>query len=231
VGAGWPRGWRDPDVVGRLGPGEVRGPVEDADSAVRRERQAADGEAVGEVVGQDDGVDGAVLVGEADLLAAGSGGCGRDPGAGRVDGLAVAVQPGAQFVQRSLLEVGDAAGAVGADVDQQVAAVGDDVGQQVDQLGAGEGVGGGLLGVVPEGAAKAATELQGDVGAGSGVAYSWVWKSEWKLGRRCGSDLPERASALRARVTNRRYRPRTRRLAGTRTWVQRSLTTPSATVL
>jgi hypothetical protein len=130
-------------------------------------------------------------------LAAGRGGCGRAPGAGRVDGLAVAVQPGAQFVQRSLLEVGDAAGAVGADVDQQVAAVGDDIGQQMDQLGAGEGVGGGLLGVVPEGAAKAATELQGDVGAGSGVAYSWVWKSEWKLGRRCGSDLPDRASALR----------------------------------
>ena len=94
-------------------------------------------------------------------LAAGRGGCGRAPGAGRVDGLAVAVQPGAQFVQRSLLEVGDAAGAVGADVDQQVAAVGDDIGQQTDQLGAGEGVGDGLLGVVPEGAAKAATELPG----------------------------------------------------------------------
>lgn len=149
--AGWQRGWRDPDVVGRLGPGEVRGGVEHTNPAARGERQAADGEAVGELVGQDDGVDGALPVGEPNLLAGGGAGRGRRPGAGRVDGLAVAAQPGAQFAQRSLLEVGDAAGAVRADVDQQVAAVGDDIGQQVDELGAGEGVGGGLLGVVPKG--------------------------------------------------------------------------------
>jgi hypothetical protein len=36
---------------------------------------------------------------------------------------------------------------------------------------------------------------------------------------------------MRVRETNRRYRARARRFVGMLTWVQRSLTTPSATVL
>jgi hypothetical protein len=142
--------------------------MEDADPAARWECQAADGEAVGDVVGQDDGVDGAILLREADLPASGGGGRGWGPGAGRVDGFAVAVQPGAELAKRLLLEVGDAADAVRADVDEQVAAVGDDIGEQMDQLGAGEGVGGGLLGVVPERPAQAAGELPGAGGRGRG---------------------------------------------------------------
>ena len=57
------------------------------------------------------------------------------------------------------------AGAVRADVDEQVAAMGDDVGEQVDELGAGDGVGGGLLGVVAEGAVQAPAQLPGPRGA------------------------------------------------------------------
>jgi hypothetical protein len=178
VQAGWPRGRRrDPHVAAGLGPGEIRGPTKDADPAAWGQRQVADGEAVGDVVRQHDGVDGTVLVGEADLLAGGGGGRRRGPGTGGVDGVAVAVQPAAEVAERSLLQLRDAAGAVGADVDQQVAAVGDDVGQQVDQLGAGEGVGGGLLGVVAEGLAQAASQLPGPCGRRVGMAYSWVWTS------------------------------------------------------
>src|SRR5215217_4441696 len=140
--------WGDPDVVGGLDPGEVPGPIEDADPAAWGEGQVADGEVVGEVVRQDDGEDGAVLLGVADLVAVGGGGRGGRPRSGGVD-----------------------AGAAGSDVDEQVAAVGDDIGEQVDELGAGEGVGGGLLGVVPEGSAQAAGQLPGSGGrrAGGGV--------------------------------------------------------------
>jgi hypothetical protein len=113
-------------------------------------------------------------VGEPDLVASGGGGRGGSPPAGGVDGLAAAIEPAAELAQRLLLEVGDAAGAVRADVDQQVAAIGYDVDQQVDQLGAGQGVGGGFPGVVPEGAAQAAAQLPGPAGWGSGTAYSWV---------------------------------------------------------
>ena len=122
--ARWLRGWRDPHVVGGLGPGEVRDPTEDADPAAGGKRQAADGEVVGEAVGQDNGVDGVLPVGEPDLVAGGGRGRGGSPGSGRVDGLAVGVEPGTEFVEWSLLEVGDVAGAVRADVDEQVAAVG-----------------------------------------------------------------------------------------------------------
>ena len=110
-------------------------------------------------------------MGEPDLVASGGGGRGGSPPAGGVDGLAVAIEPAAELAQRLLLEVGDAAGAVRADVDQQVAAIGYDVDQQVDQLGAGQ-----------------------------------------------GSSRPSRAVAFSARMTYGRYRARTMRLLGTRTW-------------
>ena len=166
--AGRARGRRDLEAAGGLRPREISGPAEEADPAAGGEGQVADREAVGEVVGQDDRIDGAVLVGVADLVAGGRGGCRLRPWVGGVDGFAVALQPGAELAQRPLLQLGNAATAVGADVDQQVAAVGDDLDQQVDQLGAGEGVGGGLLGVVPEGPAQAAAQLPGPGGGGVG---------------------------------------------------------------
>ncbi len=169
-------------------------------------------------------------MGKPDLVAGGGRGRGRSPGSGRVDGLAVGVEPGTEFAEWSLLEVGDVAGAVRADVDEQVAAVGDDVGEQVDELGAGEGVGGGLLGVVAEGAAQAPAQLPGPRGrrVGDGVLVGLDVVVEG--GGRWGSGRPTRANALRDREMNRRYRARARRFVGIWAWVQRSLTTPSATV-
>jgi hypothetical protein len=116
-------------------------------------------------------------VGEPHLIASGGGGRRGSPGSGRVDGLAVGVEPGTEFAEWSLLEVGDVAGAVRADVDEQVAAVGDDVGEQVDERVPVRVSAVVSWALYPKDLPRPRVSSQGVVGAGSGVAYSWVWTS------------------------------------------------------
>ena len=119
---------------------------------------------------------------------------------------------------------------VRADVDQQVAAIGYDVDQQVDQLGAGQGVGGGFPGVVPEGAAQAAAQLPGPAGCGVGDGVLVGLDVVVEVRPRPGQ-FP---SQPRRRLQRQDDVPQVQSADDGVAWhpdlVHRSLTTPSATV-
>src|SRR5271163_616452 len=79
-----------------------------------------------------DRIQSVALAGEADLDSVGGRRRGAAPWAGGADGLAVNVEPGAESVQASALQLVDAAVGAGADVKQEVAVLADDVDQHAD---------------------------------------------------------------------------------------------------
>jgi hypothetical protein len=94
--AGWLDGCGVAGSARRWWPGSRRGPRPHRGrrSGCPGERQAADGEVVGEEVGQDDGVDGALPVGEPDLGASGTGRASSDArSGGKVTASRPAVAP------------------------------------------------------------------------------------------------------------------------------------------